>query len=304
MDFAGFFQDLRIWFSFLGYDRRARAACRTEAQRIFNTSELENDLQDRRAKLELKSLRMWGAEIERRESEALGADHEVRGLETELDFFRRDYRGELDQAYQHLNKIKEEQRSCKDELSEAHEALKEARSEIQSWHAKSTRTPWLFGNAGRPLPKHSLFGQSFGDLDGLKAARESAVYSIRTATGRRAALNSSFQQALASIQKIKSDRERMFDLRKSGRNATFLERRIFELRKFAAKSRGRAAKLRARRTAWEASEMESMGIKALEDSIREMKKSHQEYLTRFDSAEELAKRKAAHRAAWLREQVI
>jgi hypothetical protein len=40
------------------------------------------------------------------------------------------------------------------------------------------RTPWLFGNRGKKLPDHTLFGQSFGDLDGYTADRERACAEI------------------------------------------------------------------------------------------------------------------------------
>ena len=304
MDFFDFVRDVRIWFSFLGYNWRARAACQGEADRIFSTSELESDLRSRRTELESESRRMWGDEIERLESEVQGIAGELRRLEDDLDLFRRDYRSELDAAYRRLNEIKYEQRLCNDELRQAHESLNEARRGIQSWHNKSTRTPWLFGNAGRPLPKHSLFGQSFGDLDELKSDRACAVYSITNASDRKADLNRSFQESWVSIREIKSDRQRMFDLRKSSRNASFLARRIAEVREFAEKSGRRAAQLRAMREAWETRERKTRGIDALEAKIREIEQSRQEYIASFDSDEELAKRRAQNRADWLREQGV
>lgn len=304
MDFFGFVRDIRIWFSFLGYNGRARAAWKVEADRIFSTSELESDLRSRRAKLESESRRMWGDEIWRLESEVQDSAGELRRLEDDLGLFRRDYRSELDAAYRRHNETKHEQQLCKEELSQAHEALNEARQGIQSWHNKSARTPWLFGNAGRPLPKHSLFGQSFGDLDELKSDRASAVDAIRNASDRRVDLNRSFQESWASIREIKADRQRMFDLRKSGRNASFLARRIAEVHEFAETSRQRAVQLRAMREAWETCERKSRGIEATEAKIREIKRSRQEYLARFDSDGELAKRKARHLAGWLRERGV
>jgi chromosome segregation ATPase len=247
---------------------------------------------------------MWGAEIERLEADVQDSARELRRLQEDLGLFRRDYRSELDEAYRRLNAIKDEQQLCRDELREAHESLDEARRGIQSWHNKSKRTPWLFGNAGRSLPKHSIFGQSFGDLDDLKAERASAVDSIQTASDRRADLNRDFQVALESIRALKADRQRMFDLRKSGRNASFLARRIAEVRGAAETSRRRAAELRLKQGAWEASERTSRGIEALEARREEIQAAHGKYLAQFDSVEALARRKAEHRAEWLRQRAI
>jgi chromosome segregation ATPase len=304
MDFFGFVRDIHIWFSFLGFDRRARAAWKVEADRIFSTSELDNDLEFRQAELQSASHRMWGAEIDVRESEAQRAESQLGQLRADLALSQRDFRSELDEAYSELEQIKDEQRTCRDELSEAHEALNEARHEISSWHRKSSRTPWLFGNAGRELPKHSLFGQSFGDLDALKEDRAAAVEAIREASSRRAHLNASFEAVLESIGEIKRDRQKMFELRKAGLTSRVLSHQIAEVREFSEKSRQHAAELRTKRAAWETRERKSRGIEDIEARIGEIRQLHQEYLARFDSAGELAKRKAQHRADWLRERGI
>lgn len=302
MDFIGAIREFRIWLSFSGYNRKARAAWDNEGQRIFDTSALEKNLNYQLAELESTSRRMWGAEIELREAEARRLNKGLPQLEADLDLFHRDFHRELEEAYRNLNEIKDEQRSCADELREAHEALNEARSEIRAWHEKSTRTPWLFGNAGRELPRHSIFGQSFGDLDDLKADRASAVYAIRRASDRRADLNSSFQEVLESIRRIKFDRQRMFELRKSGHNKRVLGSRIVEVCKLRDDSHHRADELRMKRTAWEMKERKSSGIEAMQDSLKETRLAHDEYRARFHSKEEHAKRRAQHRAAWMREQ--
>lgn len=304
MDFSGFIREIQIWLSFLGYNRRARKTWNAEAQQTFATDKLEEDLDARRVELKADSRRMYGAEIERRESEARHAQDELGHLQSGLDLFRRNFRQELDEAYEELEGIKDEQRSCKHELNAAHEALNEARAEISAWHNKSARTPWLFGNAGRTLPKHSLFGQSFGDLDDLKADRAAAVEAISAASVRRKQLNAAFQVTVESIQKIKLDRQRMFDLKNAGVNAGSLAQRMAVVGESSERSRQRAAELRTQQAAWEMQELKSRGIESIEARIKEIKAAHKEYRARFDSPDELAKRKARHRASWLSEHPI
>jgi len=304
MDFSGFIRNIQVWFSFLGYNRRARRTWNAEAQRTFSTTKLEEDLDALRVDLKSDSRRLYGAEIERLESEVKDAQDELRHLQAGLDLFRRNFRQELNEAYEELEGIKDEQHSCKRELNAAHEALNEARAEISAWHNKSARTPWLFGNAGRTLPKHSLFGQSFGDLDDLKADRSAAVASIAAASERRKQLNAAFQATVESINRIKIDRQRMFELEKTGQSASSLARRMTVVRDSSERSRQRAAELRVQQKAWEMQELKSRGIEAMEARIKEIKAAHKEYLARFDSPEELAKRKARHRASWLSEQGV
>jgi hypothetical protein len=43
-------------------------------------------------------------------------------------------------------------------------------------HNKSERTPWLLVYGGKKIQNHSMFGQSFGDLDFYKSDRDKAYY--------------------------------------------------------------------------------------------------------------------------------
>ena len=103
----------------------------------------------------------------------------------ELDFRAQLYEAEVEkerllseknQCYRNLEDLKEQLERAYSEKQSAYDDLESAKSDVSSWHAKSKRS--FFGNAGKPLPKHSLFGQSFGDLDSAKGRRSQAVSDI------------------------------------------------------------------------------------------------------------------------------
>jgi hypothetical protein len=54
------------------------------------------------------------------------------------------------------------------------------KNNIKSWHNKSERTPWLLGYGGKRIQNHSMFGQSFGDLDFYKSDRDKAYYHVES----------------------------------------------------------------------------------------------------------------------------
>jgi hypothetical protein len=52
------------------------------------------------------------------------------------------------------------------------------KNNIKPWHNKSERTPWSLGNGGKIISNHSMFGQSFGDLDFYKSDRYKPYYHV------------------------------------------------------------------------------------------------------------------------------
>ena len=189
-----FVLDIRIDANFPRHESEQRAAHESEANRRFDTSQLEREVDEIQRAAEAEGLAAFGAHIHASESSIHELRPAISQLRCQLELLTRDYRQELNQLYQEKAslldakqalfeemELQQEQRSkSQDELSEAYDDLKQAKSSVDSWYAKSERTPWLFGNSGKRLPDRSIFGQSFGDLDGVttRANLESSTHPI------------------------------------------------------------------------------------------------------------------------------
>jgi hypothetical protein len=91
--------------------------------------------------------------------------------------------------------MKAERSATHDDLQEAYGDLEDAKGDVDRWYAKSERTPWLFGNGGKKLPKYSLFGQSHGDLSSAKYRRGEAVSYVGDSKRRIADIKTRRQQS-------------------------------------------------------------------------------------------------------------
>lgn len=108
-----------------------------------------------------------------------------------------------EEGYRELDFLKERLSRAFSDKSSAYSDLASAKSEVNSWHSRSKRS--FFGNAGKPLPKHSLFGQSFGDLDAAKARRSSAVSDIADSKREIGRLKNAQRECYDRIQDIKEE---------------------------------------------------------------------------------------------------
>ena len=88
----------------------------------------------------------------------------------------------------------------------------------------------MFGNAENKIPKHSLFGQSYGDLDSYKYGRDSAYEDVQAAQSKirdikkdqlkihhaLSDIKREIKETFAEINLVKDARSKMFELKKSG----------------------------------------------------------------------------------------
>lgn len=108
-------------------------------------------------------------------------------------------------------------------MSDAYDRLNEAIEDVDSWHSKANRSPLLFGNKGKTIPKHSLFGQSLGDRDAAMAMRGEAAGDIDCLKRERGTLNREFEKLNKKIMQIRSDRLQMYELINQGYSYASLE---------------------------------------------------------------------------------
>lgn len=139
--------------------------------------------------------------------------------------------------YKKIDKKKRDIQEAYDEKTKAHGDLNSAKYRVNSWHNKSKRSSLLFGNTGKPLPKHSMFGQSFGDLDSAKYDRDRAGRSIATAKEKISDLKSDTQNIHNKIKGIKTEIGDLFDqIKEIERGENFkkeLENRGYDLNRIS-----------------------------------------------------------------------
>ncbi|WP_297823740.1 hypothetical protein [uncultured Paraglaciecola sp.] len=173
-----FFQDTRIHLDSPRYERQQRDEHERQAQRRFSTKHLNIEKSKLLEKIESEANSKFNASILEKENNNKRHEAEANKTQHLLSFFLRNYKKELNEIYakkeelfskkkllfESLSELKEPLSEAFDDKNKAYNELNNYKGRIDSWHAKSDRTPWLFGNSGKKLPKHSLFGQSFGVL--------------------------------------------------------------------------------------------------------------------------------------------
>ena len=183
---------------------------------------------------------------------------ETRETERKLALFRRNYKQELDQLHSRKNELLSRKRTRLDEKEsvreswndafkakeEAYQYLKLYKDQVDSWYAKSSRSRWLFGNAGKRFSRHSLFSQSHGDLESYKIKRDHAyrtVCEIKAEIGELKANERSLYEEIGRIKleirelssqiaKVKQDRSEFNGLQAAGYSKRRLELELNELR--------------------------------------------------------------------------
>ena len=190
-----FFREVRVDLDYPRYDRQQRDDHEQKAQIRFSTEQLNTEKAKLLRKIESEANSKFNASINEKENKKKQHDEAAKETEYFLSFFLRHYKEELNDLYadkegllskkkvlyEDLSKIKESLSKAIYDKNKAYSELNHYKGRIDSWYAKSDRTPWLFGNAGKKMAKHSLFGQSFGDLDSYKYHRDSAFEKVRAA---------------------------------------------------------------------------------------------------------------------------
>lgn len=293
------FERIRIWWDFLSYEAHAKMAWHQHAAESFSTDKLRLALEDQLRDLDQQTYRAYGASIAKLEARARDQTETKSNAESNAEVFRRNFKHELERAYGDLESIKSEQAVCKAELTTAFSDLEAAKSAIDSWHRKSQRSPWLFGNSSKRLPQHSLFGQSFGDLDGYKDDRGQAVDDIGRLRAHQRELSHRFDVTRSRVQAIKADRQCWFDLQRRGYTIQKLEETIGICQTHLRQLQSEIGRLVDMRDVFVQAQKAARGIDQLEREIADIESRKSNCLAQFDEPSELEKRKAAHRNQWL-----
>ncbi len=321
-----FVQDIRIDADYPRYELEQRRAHEAAASRRFDTTQLEREIGAIRRSAEAEGLAAFGPRINELGASIKALQPAITQLRWQLDLLTRDYRQELEQLYgekaslletkqeltEQMEELRKERAEAHDELSDAYDELKKAKSSIDSWYAKSDRTPWLFGNGGRRLPKRSMFGQSFGDLEGYKADRSRACDEIGACKAaiadvverqkanamERAENREELNRVFESIKAVKEARQCMFDLKDQG-----VRRHQVEAHLSGQVGRETALKTELERCSKAQAEFVKqrtfrLGIAERQSEVEEIKMQRSQFISAFDAPSKEAERRAAHRNWW------
>ncbi len=322
-------QDIRIDADFPRFEQERRAAHEAVANLRFDTTQLEREIDDIVRTAEADGSAAYGDYIRWLGTSIYALQSRIKEHRTQLELLSRDYRQELDALYAEkasllsvkqelsgqMKALKKERADAQAELSEAYDDLDEAKSSIGSWYGKSERTPWLLGNGGKKLPNHSLFGQSFGDLDGYKSERTRACDDIGSCKSviddivekqkanralrdeNKASLNRVFE----SIGAVKASRQRMFDLKDQGVRRHRVEADLAELLRREVVLQKDFNHQRSAMAALIEQQAARLGIEERKRAVSALREQRAQYLITFDAPEQRAARQQAHRDWWLSE---
>lgn len=322
-----FVQDARIDADFHRYETEQRVMYESTATRRFDTSQLECEIADIRRSAELEGCAVYGARIRDVEASIHAVQPTIKELRTRLELLTRDYRHELEVLYEErtrllaakqalidqMKALQEERSEAHVELDEAHAELRKAKAAIDGWYAKSDRPPWLFGNGGKRLPNRSLFGQSFGDLDGYNADRARACEEIGACkaavadvVGKQGANKShrddnknNLNQIVVSINAVKAARQQMFDLKDQGVRRHRVEEELSDLLREDASFHDDVNHLTSAMAELVRQQASRLGIEERRRAASELREKCSLFLAAFDAPEQRAARRQAHREWWL-----
>jgi DNA repair exonuclease SbcCD ATPase subunit len=224
---------------------------------------------------------------------------QINANELSLSTLSRDYRAELEKLYADMTEAKDALNALYQQKQAAYDDLNEARARLDRWYSRSERT-YCFGNGGRKLPTHSLFGQSLGDRACLQSDRDDAYAAIERCREEIAEAKQQRQAIYQEIQDVKQARQEMFDLKRAGRSRQCVEQELRKLNDALACSRSDLNKVKQARAAFARAECEARGLPALAARLQAAREACAQALAEHDKPSAIDARRRAHRAEWLR----
>jgi|GEM_PF-1608393 len=322
-----FICETRIKFDYPRFESEQMTAHQAEADRRFDIGQLQREVAQIKAHAVRAGDQQFCDAISRLRKQLAVFECDLQQRQEQLAIFDRNYKSELEDLYAQKKLLfqskegllakskllRDERSKANQELDEACENLGEAKNDVYRWYAKSERTPWLFGNSGKKLPQHSMFGQSFGDLDAAKSRRGDAVDAIGDCKRRimcikgsqsanKAELDRNYNeisQVFKNIAAVKAARQHMFDLKKMGVQPGELRRIIRQLSSSKAGLEEEILILETRRSSLVEETAIRMGVMEREASIADLFARKEQFLDAFQLDQSKSARQARHRRQWM-----
>lgn len=327
-----FFWEVRIKADFPQYESSRLQAHTTEAARRFDTAQLEREVAIIKEKTCHAANEKFGVNINTLYGEIAVLENEIWRTRGNLAIFERDYKSELndlhtrkdalleekDRLIEEMKSLQEERSGTQESLQDAYDRLESAKDAIDRWYSKSDRTPWLLGNGGKKLPKHSMFGQSFGDLDEYKRDRGAAVSDIENCKEEiveiksrqrrnkehrdenKAAVTKIFEQ----INATKAARQLMYELKRQGMKYFAIKKELSAYLSSQADLQNRHHALETKRNEFAEQMKYRLGINEREVNIAEIRARKARFMEDFHSLSNQELRRADHRKQWMSEHGV
>jgi hypothetical protein len=288
--------DARIAYAFIAYEKDARARHMASAARRFSTFELEADAAQRMAGPQQMAEQRFVAPISALKGKAMRVQAQIATQSGQLAIFERDYQSELTTLFASKSALIAQCRSIQDAKSAAFARVRAASEGLDRWHARSKRT--FFGNGGRPLPSHSFFGQSLGDRDSLKSDRAAASDDIAGYQQDLESAGLKIKDINSTIDRVKADRQKMFDLRQQGYSVWGLKASLRSLTNHLHDFKRDIDQLQSDLDEFLTASKHRTGTVTIEAEIARVDGLRNAFIQSFDTAESIRQRKAQHRTEW------
>ncbi len=286
----------RIALTFSAFEASARAAYASKAETRFSTSEVRLILDKELSALNDEAQERFGDLIHLNTVRRRDVIHTVADAEHKLSYFCRDYRFELDRAYEPLNEARASRKNCGEELAQSHDELASAKRSLDAWYCRAEGN-WL-GNGGKHLPDKSFFGQDLADRDRYKRDRDAAGSLVHQLHEKRNSIDSEIRTLKEEVASIKADRQSMYDLKSQGFERQFLERVISNGRSEAVALDVEIGALQSKKLTFLDQERIRRGLPELEERIAKIELRKSAHLAEFDSIDYKLLRRIIHRAEW------
>ena len=321
-------QNVKIWIDFPSYNKQCKEEYLALAEFKFSTKKLEEDIQQKLKPILNEKKVLFDYKFDRLQRDTKSLESGNSNLRTMLSLFEHNYKSELSQKYdekkslydeknglhERINKIREELKDAFEEKDEAYRRVNSAQDDVDSWHAKSQRSTFLFGNKGKKLPNHSIFGQSYGDLDGYKYDRDEAYSDAQGCRDEIDSLKSDQNSTWLRINEIKDrihilkaeiintkdDRQKMFEMKKKGINSNKLKNKININSNTIKEQTHMLDDIDTQRVDFLKVSKRQAGIDKKEDEIRKIHKEKIQFINEFNKEHSIGLRKTKHREEWLK----
>jgi hypothetical protein len=283
--------------TFRSFEAQERQRHLAEAENRFDASSLRSELQrflqphhDRCGEVFDVPLAEAMREFEKANAERVRA-------EERLVLLGRNFNEELMTEMVSKSRLERERKELFAQQAKAAGRLHDARGQIDRWHNRSKRGG-PFGNAGKVLPSHSPFGQSFGDLNSVKAERDEAADKNQASKRLLDENRERLDACRDEIERIRLERGQQEDLYRSGHSVQSVRDEIEQL---IGRCKGLAASqstLRQRRGAFLARANELAPAQSLKQAIAVRESQGKAFVESFDTEPARAARLMRHRAAY------
>lgn len=321
-------QDFVIGLSFPEYEEKCYAAHLQEADLKFSVMKQQMACAKIKSSIVREAASLFSSSIRTANMRKSHAQSKLNPVQQKLDIFQFNYKQALDNAYKkkelaysdkkelyaNIEEIRKLLQEEFDDKSVAYDEVNKAQEGIDSWYYESQHNGWFSGNGGKEIPSYSFFGQSHSDLSYYKDERDDAYKKVEICNSEIDRLKcqkselmdaislakESIKQAKDEINKLKSERQLMFDLKKQGYHLKGLQTSVTELNKCLSDKKRELRVLCDKQTKYISAQNKSLGVLELSQAITQIKADKKQFITEFNSKGNQLLRQQAHKKQWLK----